>query len=232
MTDHTADTASSTSQPHILVIGAGPGLGSAIAHRFAREGFAVTVAGRNQQRLSDLAGRLRESTTATVDTAVVDAADAADFTTALQELAQRITPQVVVYNAALLTGDDALTSSTDYLAQAFAINVIGAISAAQVFTPAMRGVGHGTFLVTGGGLGIYPSPEFATMSIGKAGLRAAAALLHDELKTDGVHVAGVTITGNIAPDTAFAPELIADAYWQLHAEPVGQWSVETIFDGR
>lgn len=231
MTHPTIEAASSP-RPRILVIGAGPGLGGAIAARFGREGFDATLAGRDQQHLDELAAALDHTVDMPVDTAVVDAADAARFKSSLESLAERIAPEVVVYNVALLTGDDALTAGLDYLATAYAINVLGAISAAQVFTPAMRKAGHGTLLATGGGLALAPSPQMATMSIGKAGLRATVALLHDQLQPDGVHVAGVTIAGDIAVDTAFAPDLIAEAYWNLHAEPAGRWSAETIFDGQ
>ncbi len=34
---------------------------------------------------------------------------------------------------------------------------------------------------TGGGLGIYPHWDYASISVGKAALRAATTLLHDEL---------------------------------------------------
>lgn len=225
-------TATPEAARHALIIGAGPGLGAAIARRFGREGFSVTVAGRDQERLDRLAAQLRQATGSDVDTAVLDASDAAGFKSSLEALAERISPAVVVYNAALLTGDDALTSSLDHLTQAYTIDVLGAISTAQVFAPAMRLRGRGTILATGGGLALAPNPEFATMSIGKAALRAAVALLHDELKADGVHVAGVTVAGNIEADTPFAPDLIAEAYWNLHVEPADTWSVETVFDGK
>ncbi|WP_091445328.1 SDR family NAD(P)-dependent oxidoreductase [Geodermatophilus poikilotrophus] len=46
---------------HVLVIGPGPGLGSAVARRFAREGFTVTVVGRRQEALDDLATQIRDA---------------------------------------------------------------------------------------------------------------------------------------------------------------------------
>jgi short-subunit dehydrogenase len=110
--------------------------------------------------------------------------------------------------------------------------VLGAISAAQVFTPAMRDAGAGTFLATGGYPGVDPQPANSTLSLGKAGLRAAVSLLHDELKGDGVHVAGVTIYGAVAPDTPFAPDRIAETYWALHTQPAAEWSAESVFDGQ
>jgi short-subunit dehydrogenase len=216
---------------HALILGAGPGLGASIARRFGREGFAVTLVARREQALNDLAEELRRAGIS-VDTFTADATEPHGFRKALEELTERITPGVVVYNAALIAADNVLTSDTDYLLSAYAIDVLGAITAAQVFTPAMRQAGSGTFLATGGYAGINPQPAYATISLGKAGLRSALSMLHDELKPDGVHVAGITIAGAIAPDTALAPDIIADTYWALHTQPAAEWNAETFFDGQ
>jgi short-subunit dehydrogenase len=211
---------------HVLILGAGPGLGAALARRFGREGFAVTVVGRRERNLADLAGPLR-SAGISVDTMTADAADAHGFRKTLENLAQRITPGVVVYNAALVASDNVLTADSDHLLSTYTVDVLGAISAAQVFTPAMRKASAGTFLATGGD----PQPAYATLSLGKAALRAAVTLMHNELKAHGVHAASITIDGAIAPGTAFDPDRIADAYWNVHAQPAAEWTAETHFDG-
>jgi short-subunit dehydrogenase len=216
---------------HVLILGAGAGLGAAIARRFGREGFAVTLVARREQALADLADRLRQ-TGIVVDTVAADAADPRGFRRILDDLAQRITPGVVVYNAALIARDSILTCDHDYLLSSYAIDVLGAITAAQVFIPAMRRARAGTFLATGGYPGVEPQVAFATLSLGKAGLRAAVSLLHHELAGDGVHVAGVTIGGAIASGTRLDPDRIADTYWALHTQPATDWSAETVFDGR
>jgi short-subunit dehydrogenase len=110
-------------------------------------------------------------TRSSVDTVIADAAEPHAFRKALENLAERITPGVVIYNAALIASDGILTSDTDYLLSAYAIDVLGAINAAQVFTPALRQAGTGTFLATGGYAGVDPQPAYATISLGKAGLR-------------------------------------------------------------
>src|SRR4051812_2892008 len=142
----------------VLILGAGPGLGAAIARRFGREGFAVTLVARREQNLLDLADQLRRAGIS-VDTVTADASNAHGFRTALEDLAQRISPGVVVYNAALIASDSILAADNDYLLSAHAIDVLGAITAAQVFTPAMRQAGGGTFLATGGYAGVDPQPS-------------------------------------------------------------------------
>lgn len=89
-------------------------------------------------------------------------ADTRAFRAALDALAERITPSVVIYNAAVLAEDGILTSDTGYLLNAFTIDVLGAVTAAQVFTTAMTEAGTGTLLITGGGLALDPHPQQVT----------------------------------------------------------------------
>jgi short-subunit dehydrogenase len=129
---------------------------------------------------------------------------------------------VVIYNAALVVSDSVLTSDTDYLQSTYAINVLAAIAAAQVFHPAIRKARAGTFLASGGYATVNPQSAYATISLGKAGLRTAVTLMHEELKGDGVHAASVQIVGAITPGTPLDPDRIADTYWALHIQPAGQ----------
>ena len=46
--------------PTIAIVGAGPGLGLAIARRFGREGFRVALVSRAESKLDALAARLAE----------------------------------------------------------------------------------------------------------------------------------------------------------------------------
>jgi short-subunit dehydrogenase len=213
---------------HVLILGAGPGLSASIARRFGREGFAITLVARNAKNLAELADQLRGEGIS-VDTATADAADSKGFRAALDSLAERITPGVVVYNAALIASDSILEIDEEYVLSSYAVNVVGAITAAQVFTPAMRQAKAGTFLTTGGYAYIDPYPAYASLALGKAGLRAATTLLHKELKDHGVHATSITVHGAIAADTALAPDLIAQAYWTLHHQPTDEWTDEIHF---
>jgi short-subunit dehydrogenase len=215
----------------ILIVGAGPGLGAAIARRFGDEGYAATLVARREAPLAGLADALRRAGIS-VDTVTADASNPHGFRGVLETVADRVTPGVVVYNAALIVRDGILTSDEDRLLASYAVNVAGAISAAQVFTPAMRQAGSGTFLATGGSPGVNPEPDHASLSLGKAGLRAALTLLHKELRAAGVHAASVRVVGAIAPGTPLAPERIAETFWALHTQPPADSTDETVFDGR
>jgi NAD(P)-dependent dehydrogenase (short-subunit alcohol dehydrogenase family) len=93
----------------------------------------------------------------------------------------------------------------------------------------MRAKQSGTVLFTGGGLALEPFVEFASLSIGKAGLRSLALSFAKELAPDGIHVGTVTIAGMIKAGTHFDPDAIAEHFWELHAQPRGAWETERVF---
>jgi short-subunit dehydrogenase len=215
---------------HLLLVGAGPGLGVAVARRFAQGGYRVTLVARSSDALVRLADDLAD-TGADLDTMSADASDPEDLGVRLSALYRASgAPGLIVYNAVMGAPDHLLTSSVAHLQTAYAVDVIGAIVVAQVAAPAMRAAGFGTILVTGGGFADYPIPGLATVSLGKAALRSAATMLGADLKQDGIRVATLTIAGQIVADTAFAPERIAERYWDVvHSDE--PWQQEYRFTG-
>jgi short-subunit dehydrogenase len=215
---------------HLLIIGAGPGLGGAIAHRFAQGGYHVTLLARRTDGLAKLASDLAD-TGAAVDTVAADASDPEGLRAALTSLyAGPGAPGVLVYNASMLTPDSLLTSDVAHLHQAYDVDVVGAIVATQVAAPPMRAAGGGTILFTGGGWADHPGPAWGTVSLGKAALRPAATVLGADLAGDRIRVASITIAGQIRPGTPFSPDKVAEKYWSV-VQSEGIWQSEFRFDG-
>jgi len=215
---------------HLLLVGAGPGLGLAVARRFAVGGYRVTLVARSTDGLRDLAGTLA-GTGAQISTIAADASDPDGLGARMRELyLKNGAPGVIVYNAVMGAPDRLLSSTAAHLQTAYAVDVISAIVVAQVAAPAMRAAGSGTILVTGGGFADHPVPALATVSLGKAALRSAAAMLGADLAPDGIRVATLTIAGQIAAGTSFDPERIAERYWEfVHGD--GPWQAEFRFNG-
>lgn len=215
---------------HLLLVGAGPGLGLAIARRFAAGGYRVTLVARSADGLRDLASSLSD-TGAEVGTVEADASDPDGVCARMSQLYRgENAPGVIIYNAVLGAPDQLLTSSVAHLQAAYAVDVISAIVVAQVAAPAMKAAGSGTMIVTGGGFADHPIPALATVSLGKAALRSAASMLGADLEPDGIRVATLTIAGQIRPGTAFDPERIAERYWDVvHTD--GPWQAEFRFTG-
>jgi short-subunit dehydrogenase len=215
---------------HLLLVGAGPGLGMAVARRFAVGRYQVTLVARNTDSLGDLAGTLAD-TGARIGTIAADASDPDALGARMRELyLGNGAPGVIIYNAVMGAPDRLLSSSVTHLQAAYSVDVISAIVVAQVAAPAMRAAGFGTILVTGGGFADHPVPALATVSLGKAALRSAATMLGADLGPDGIRVATLTIAGRIVAGTPFDPERIAERYWEVvHADV--PWRSEFRFTG-
>jgi short-subunit dehydrogenase len=215
-------------RPICTVVGVGPGVGMAVAERFARGGFAVALVGRTAARLD----AHRKALVGAGHRAEAFAADAAD-PAALRRVLSRIekdlgATDVLVYNAYQGARGRLLDLDPDALRRDLEVNVLGAVAAARAVAPAMRARGRGTVLITGGGLAFKPLPELGSLALGKAALRSVAFTLHDELKPAGVHVAMLTIAGFISPDSHLTPAHIASQFWELHSQPPAQWETERI----
>jgi short-subunit dehydrogenase len=215
---------------HLLLVGAGPGLGMAIARRFAAGGYRITLVARSADRLGELAGSLAD-TGAEIGTIEADASDPESFGARMTDLYRADgAPGVIVYNAVMGAPDQLLSASVAHLQAAYAVDVVGAIVVTQVAAPAMKAARFGTIIVTGGGFADHPIPALATVSLGKAALRSAATMLGADLAPDGIRVATLTIAGQIVAGTAFDPERIAARYWDV-VQTDGAWQAEFRFTG-
>lgn len=215
--------------PGIVVIGAGPGIGASVARRFAREGFSVGLIARSRATVDAALALLADSNVNRYGL-TADAADEAALGAALDKLVEQLgVPDAVVYNAAIIQFDSIGELTVAQHLEAWAVNVVGAITTSTHLLPAMAALGRGTFVITGGMP--IPLPDVASLSLGKAGVRALTEMLEAKYKPSGVHVATVTVGGAVAPNSALDPDDIAAEYWRLHAQPSGSWEREVLFDG-
>ncbi|MCP9981068.1 SDR family NAD(P)-dependent oxidoreductase [Actinomadura madurae] len=207
-----------------VIIGAGPGIGRAVARRFAREGLPVGLVARNEGALRDEARRSRPAERTWSRDRRTRPTRSRCAPRSTRSPGKHGAPDVVVYNAALIRPDGPGDLSVQGHMEAWAVNVAGAVVAAAHVAPAMAERGRGTFLITGG----MPEPkrQYVSLSLGKAGVRTLVELLHQEYGPSGVHVASVTVAGTVAPGTDFDPDDIAEHYWRLHTQERDEWERE------
>ena len=211
-----------------LSIGAGPGMGLATAERFAREGFRIVLSARNDERTKALADDLRAKGH-TVETRTVDAGDAESVAALVADVERSVGGiDVLHYNAAAMRQARLAEQPRDTFNDDLAVNIGGALAAVQAVAEGMAGRGAGTILLTGGGFALQPHPDYLSLSIGKAGIRALAQGLFDSFQEAGIHVATVTVAGFVSPGSKDA-EAVAERFWQLHGEPKGAWTLETVY---
>lgn len=209
-----------------VIIGAGPGIGRSVALRFAREQMPVALITRTPATVADTVDAVARHGVPTVPL-TADSTDEAQLSSALDAAVSQFgVPDVVVYNPAVIQADRIGHLSTRSHLNAWSVNVVGALQAAAHIAPLMARRGTGSFIITGG----MPQAkaEYASLSLGKAGVRTLVNLLHQEYGDSGVHAATVTVDGPVAPGTAFDPGLIAEHYWTLHTQPRNQWDHEIL----
>jgi NAD(P)-dependent dehydrogenase (short-subunit alcohol dehydrogenase family) len=215
---------------HLLLIGAGPGVGASVVRRFGREGFRSTLISRGGT-LDQLASELR-SEGLEIEAVAADIEDLDGYRKTLERIfGAPGAPSVVVYNAALPDPGQILDTTVERLRTAHDVDVIGAVVAAQVAVPVLRAAGGGTLLATSGGFADNPVPALASLSIGKAALRSAQTLVAADVRDDGIHAATVTIAGAVKPGTAFDPNNIAELFWTAHTGSKDPWQTEYRFTG-
>lgn len=205
----------------LVVVAAGPGLGRAVALRFAREGTAVGLVARAGDRLDQLAGEASAAGARAVATAAADVGDEEVLRRALGALRDALgEATVLVYNGSAYVEGPVTALPADGLRRALDVGVVGALVAAQEVVPAMRAAGRGTVILTGSVAADRASTSAAAVGVAKAGLRSLARSLHREVSEEGVRVATVTIDGVLSGPRALDVEEIADLYWEVHTGEV------------
>ncbi len=220
------------------VLGAGPGLGAAVARRFAREGFAVALMARKEESVAGVREEIEGNGGAALY-ASADATDPASVEVAFGQVRDKIgDPEVFVYNAGAFQMGGVLEVDSRRFDECFKANCAGAFYAAQQVLPAMIESGRGTILFTGATASLRGSARFSALAVGKFGLRALAQSMAREFGPQGIHVAHVIIDGQIntprmremSPDreyhTMLSPDAIAETYWQLHTQDRTAWTLE------
>lgn len=221
-----------------VVLGVGPGLGAAVAHRFAREGFVVGLMARSSQQLTQIQSEIEQSGGKALSV-TVDATDPASVKAAFEQVRSQLgSPEVFVYNAGAFKMAGILELTPEQFESSWKVNCFGAFLAVQQVLPAMLERGGGTILLTGATAAVRGSAKFAALAVGKFGLRALAQSLAREFGSQGIHVAHIIIDGMIntprvramaserEEHTLVSPEAIAQTYWQLYQQDATAWTLE------
>ena len=216
-----------------VVAGVGPGVGAAVARRFAREGYAVALMARRAEALEAVVADI-EAEGGSARAFPVDLADLAALDAAFAAVrAQMGPPEALIYNAGRWIETPGMTLTPADLEAELRLGVVGALAATQAVWPGMRAAGRGTVMWTGGGLALAPQYGAAVpaLTAAKSALRGLAFAVAPELAAAGVRLATVTIAGAVAPGGPFDPDLIAETFWAAHAAPAGPSPVEHVFSG-
>jgi NAD(P)-dependent dehydrogenase (short-subunit alcohol dehydrogenase family) len=231
------------SQSGVLIVGVGTsrGLGAAIARRFARGGYPVTIAGRNDVKLETTADELKK-TGARVSFVVGDAASAEDAGRFVAE-AERLAPLgIAVHNAGGNEPAPFLQVSEERFTRHWREHALGGYQLAQAALPLLLKHGGGSLFFTGASASLRGKAKFAAFASAKGALRNLAQSIAREYGPQNIHVGHVVVDGGIegerllsrAPqlmeqrgaDGLLHPDAIADAYWDMHHQHRSAWTLE------
>lgn len=206
----------------IAIVGAGPGLGAAVARRFGGEGHSIALLSRSQEHVDELAGALRgEGLTARGYAANVR--QPATLIAALGRATEDLGPIEVLQYSPLPQREflrPVLETTVDDLAAAVEFAVYGPVTAVRTVLPGMRALGRGAVLFVNGGSGAHPNPSVAGTSIAFAGESAYARMLYETLAPENIRVGQLIIPGAIQPGHPDNdPAVLADRLWHLRTHP-------------
>jgi NAD(P)-dependent dehydrogenase (short-subunit alcohol dehydrogenase family) len=193
-----------------LVVGAGDGVGGAIARAFAADGYEVCVTrrARNLDQLEELAQSIREAG-GKARAYGVDAREEREMVALFDRIEAEVGPlEVVVFNIGANVRFSLVETTSRVFTKVWEMACFAGFltvrEAARVMTPRARG----TILVTGATASVRGRQGFSAFSAAKHGLRAVAQSAARELGPQGIHVAHVVVDGAI--DGVFARSNIPD----------------------
>ena len=227
-----------------LVIGAGDGLGAAIAAAFAAEGLAVclTRRPRHADALEALAASLRAGG-ASAHAYPLDARQEGEIVALFETIERDVGPlEVVVFNIGANVRFTLTETTERVYRKVWEMATLAGFFAVREAARVMSPRGAGTILVTGATASVRGGAGYAAFAGAKHGLRALAESAARALGPIGIHVAHLVIDGmidgvfarSIRPDAAerlarqeiLDPVEIARNYVFLHRQRRSAWTFE------
>lgn len=226
----------------VLVVGAGDATGSAIAQRFAQEGFIACVTRRSAGKLQPLIDVIHASGGQAHGFAC-DARKEDDVIELIEHIESQIGPiEALVFNIGANVPCSILEETARKYFKIWEMACFSGFLNAREVAKRMVTRQRGTILFTGATAGLRGAAGFAAFAGAKHGIRALAQSMARELGPLNIHVAHVVVDGAI--DTDFIrdnfpqtyalkdqdgilnPQHIAENYWFLHSQPRDAWTFE------
>ena len=229
-----------------VIVGAGDFIGSAIARKFAAEGYTVFAGRRSGDKLAALKGEI-EAAGGSAVVRSLDARDEVDMAAFFAE-AEAVGPiEVCLFNVGANVQFPLVETTARVFRKVWEMACFAGFLAGRDAARHMTPRGHGSIFFTGATAGMRGGAGFAAFASAKFGLRAVAQSAARELGPHGLHVAHLIIDSGVdtawvrerireragddavaqlKPDDLMRPEAVADAYWALHLQPRDAWTFE------
>lgn len=210
----------------IAIVGAGPGLGLALAKQFGKNGFRVALLARRKESLDNMVDILK-SMEIEARGFVADVMDEQSIINAFASIKEEYgTVDVLEYSPIDMKFIPPSEVTREIANKSFEFQILGAVTSVQQVLSDMIYRQSGSILFTGGRSSIIPMATIGSLSPMAAALRNYAYILNEELMPKGIYTGTVTVCKQITPEIA---ENIAEIYWDMYQK---QDRVEEIFGER
>ncbi len=216
----------------LAIIGAGPGVGLAIAEKFGLQGYNVALLSRNTEKLAPLQSKLQAKG---IETGIfqVDILNRDSLTQALNQVIDIYGSIDVLEFSPSPTWETLRTPrNIDVANEQYHLDfqVLSAITAVQTVLPQMVERKAGSILFTTASAAQRPNVATASFGVAAGALLNYARLLHEDLGQDNIYVGIVSIgaivvgegIGSKGDFPADMPtihvEEVAQTHWNLHTK--------------
>jgi len=230
------------SRPVCAIVGAGEGLGRALAVKFATEGFNIALISRSKDKCDALIEAVNLVSEATeIRFYFADALKPETIETAISAVSENMGEiDVLIYNVrGEFTACSPLEMSYTALEDNYRLEVVGAFAAAKSVLPAMIKRSQGSVFFSSATAAFRGSGTYPVYAIGKFGLRALSQSLTKAYAKDGVHIVHFRLDCDLDvpvmrdiygdsyhPDKLASPDNVDQSYWLTYLQPTGAWSNE------
>ncbi|WP_152208126.1 SDR family NAD(P)-dependent oxidoreductase [Marinobacter changyiensis] len=217
-----------------VVMGVGPGNGTAFVRRFSNEGFQVAMLARSVDYLKQL-----EQSVTGAHAFPCDMMEPEQITSVLAAIESKLGPvSVMLYNAGGGVFKNVEEASLEDFEANWRLNVQGLVAATKAALPQLRQHDTASIIITSASAATRGRANTAPFASAKAAQRSLAQSLARQLGPEKIHVANVVIDGVVdlprtrewladKPDDFFVkPSAVADAVWNLSQQDPSAWTFE------
>jgi NAD(P)-dependent dehydrogenase (short-subunit alcohol dehydrogenase family) len=230
----------------VAVIGAGDFIGSAIAKKFAAQGFTVFAGRRDGDKLAPLVAQAAAEGISIIGRSL-DARKEEEVVRFLQEADHHAPLEGCIFNIGANVNFPLLETTERVFRKVWEMACYAGFLAGRESARLMLPRERGFLFFTGATASLRGGSGFAAFASAKFGLRAAAQSMARELWPKNIHVAHLIIdagvdtawvrqriaqregedaVNNLDPNRLMRPEAVAEAYWHLYQQPRDAWSFE------
>ena len=229
-----------------VIVGAGDYIGSAIAKRFAREGYIIHAGRRNGDQLAPLVSEI-EAEGGICRGKTLDARKEESVEQFFREAEDEAPIEVCVYNIGGNVNFPFLETTERVFRKVWELSCYAGFLTSREAARYMVPREEGSIFFTGATASVRGGIGYSAFAAAKHGLRGHAQAVARELGPKNIHVAhliidagvdtawvreriraaqGDEVADNLPDGRLMSPDSIADTYWYLHTQPRDAWTFE------